>query len=86
MRHPKMVAREAEAIGGAMDISLLKLPDRIVDELRNAGILTIEQLQYVSEEELYRALRDVGTLAVDRVSDVMHHYAEKGVTTYDPNK
>src|SRR5437764_12699500 len=72
MRHPKMVAREAEAIGGAMDISPLKLSDRIVDELPNCGILTIEQSQSVSRETLYRATRDVVTRSIHRVSHVRH--------------
>jgi DNA-directed RNA polymerase alpha subunit len=85
-RHPKLVRREAQAIDGAMDIKITGLPARILDELRNAGIYTIEQLQYLSEDELYEALRDVGCRAVDRVKDSMETMGQKGATIYDPNQ
>lgn len=88
MRHRKLVAREAQAVDGMMDVEIMKLPPSIQNALREAGIFTIEQLNYLSENELYRAMRDegLGCVAVDKILDYIHGNADKGAVIYDPNE
>jgi hypothetical protein len=87
-RHPKLVAREAQAIDGIMDVEIMGLPSSILNALREAGIYTIEQLNFLTEDELYRTMRDsgLGCVAVDKILDYTKCKASGGATLYDPNQ
>jgi hypothetical protein len=88
VRHPKLVRQEAEAIDGIMDVEIMKLPRLIVEALREAGIMTIEQLNFLSEDELYRTMRDagLGCVAVDKILDYTKTNATRGAVMYDPRE
>lgn len=81
-RHPDLVAEEASAIDGIMPLTDLHLPRRVIDELRNAGIHSIEQINYLSENELYGILRVLGCRAVDLILERRHGAGSKGVTMH----
>lgn len=88
MRHPKLIEREADAIEGMMDIEIMKMPPTLLNAIRNAGITKVEQLQYVSEDELYRIMRNegLGCVAVDKVKEYLHFTGTSGAVMYDPNE